>query len=88
MLLFGLLIVAIWMLLVRFFRRSLTLQTFVAEIMGDETPELALRNFYAAKSRLEHHLAGTHVDHLLRQRIETALEQSSESDSIMSDVDR
>ncbi|WP_010583377.1 hypothetical protein [Schlesneria paludicola] len=88
MFLFGLLILVIWMMLVRYFRRSNALQAFVADIVGDETAETALRNFHLAKQRLERHLADDKLDSLLRHRIEATLGQSSEHESIVSEADR
>ena len=68
-----LLVFVIWVMLLRYFRRSPAIQRFVAEIIGDETPENALLAFEAAKSRLTRHLHDGTLDDLTRRRIESAL---------------
>lgn len=88
MFLFGLLVLVTWMLLVRYFRRSHALQLFVAEIVGDETAEAALRNFDLARQRLEKHLADETLDSSVRHKIETALRQSAGHESIVPESSR
>ncbi|MDB5386003.1 MAG: hypothetical protein JWM11_1649, partial [Planctomycetaceae bacterium] len=72
----ALLIVLLWFLLVHHFRRSSSMQKFVAEIIGDETPESTLLTFQAAKSRLTRYLKIDDLDPDQRLRIEHALEAS------------
>jgi hypothetical protein len=73
MVLVALLLIVVWVILLHQFRRSAALQSFVAEVFGDETPATALRTFETARQRLESHLHSHELDHQMRQRIELAL---------------
>lgn len=77
MVLVALLLIIVWVMLLRQFRRSSLMQQFVAEAFGDETPVNALHSFEAARLRLVKHLQSDNLDDLTRQRIEMALGQSS-----------
>lgn len=68
-----LLIILIWIILVHHFRRNVTIQKFVSETIGDNTPETALAAFEAAQTRLADHLHADDLDPQLRRRIELAL---------------
>lgn len=69
----ALLIVILWFMLVHRFRRSPALQQIVAETLGDNTPENALREFELAKLRLAEHLNHHDLDDETRRKIELAL---------------
>ncbi len=68
-----LLIIVVWVMLVHQFRRSAALQKFVADTMGDDTPQNALTAYEAARSRLANQLNRSDLDGRTRQRIEIAL---------------
>lgn len=83
-----LLIIVVWVMLVHQFRRSAALQRFVADTMGDDTPQNALVAYEAARSRLANHLNKSDLDGRTRQRIEMALgipQQAAVIDSQMDD---
>jgi len=78
-----LLIIVLWLMLLRFFRRSPAIQYFVSELFGDSTPENALLAFELAKERLANHLDNPSLDRQMRERIEQALRLShQEVDSL------
>ncbi len=68
-----LLVVVVWFMLLHHFRQSTTLQRFVAELLGDNTPESALRNFHQARQRLVEHLNHGELNSQTRADIELAL---------------
>lgn len=78
MALIALLIAVIWFMLVHHFRQNASLQRFVADLFGDNTPESALRNFEFARQRLLDHLNDRSLDHAMRQAIEISLGLESE----------
>ena len=71
-----LLIIVLWVMLLRFFRRSPAVQHFVSDLFGDSTPENALLTFELAKERLANHLDNPMLDRQMRERIEQALRPS------------
>jgi hypothetical protein len=73
MVLIGFLIVVIWLMLLRHFRRSPGMQRLVSEILGDDSAESALIAFESARRHLMDHLNDSHLDCDLRERIELAL---------------
>jgi hypothetical protein len=73
MALVAILILVLWVMLVNYFRRSPAIQRFVAETLGDNTPESSLRTFVVVKQRLADHLNDPHIDDQMRQKIELAL---------------
>lgn len=70
----------LWFVLVHRFRQSPGIQRFVAETIGDDTPEAALRAFITARSRLIEHLESEHLSPELRQEMEAVLESASTHD--------
>ena len=80
-------IVVIWFMLLRHFRQSATMQKFVAETLGDDTPESALRAFELAKQRLTKHLDDSNLETDMRRRIELALGVSQHGDVMDSQAD-
>jgi hypothetical protein len=68
-----LLIVVVWFMLLHHFRQSTSLQRYVAELFGENTPESALRNFLLAKQRLAEHLNHEALEPQARSDIELAL---------------
>ncbi len=77
-----LLILMIWVMLVHHFRRSTTIQKFVSQALGDDTPESALLAYEVAKARLEDHLSTGDLDDAMRRRIELALGTSQPGEVI------
>jgi hypothetical protein len=73
-----LLIAVVWFMLLHHFRHSVSLQRFVSELFGDNTPESALRNFEFARQRLSEHLSDNSLDQQIRQQIEFALGMESD----------
>lgn len=73
-----LLVAIIWFMLLHHFRQNASLQRFVAELFGDNTPENALLNFQSARQRLQEHLRDAALDLAMRQKIESALGIESE----------
>lgn len=73
----ALLIVVVWFMLVHHFRRSSAMQRYIAETIGDDTPENALLAFELAKSRLTQHLKNGDLAPELRQQIELALTRTT-----------
>lgn len=69
----ALLIFLIWVMLVHHFRRNSTIQKFVSETIGENTPENALAAFEAARTRLANHLHAGDLEPEMRRRIELAL---------------
>ncbi len=86
--LIGLLIFVVWIMLLRVFRRSPPLQRFIAEILGDDSPENALIAFEVAKNRLAEHLKNEDLDAQIRQKIELALGQSQNCDEMTPHVEQ
>jgi hypothetical protein len=82
-----LLIVVLWFMLVHHFRRSVTMQKFIAEALGDNTPENALVAFEAARLRLREHLAAGNLEGHMRRRIEVALGLPQADEAIESYVE-
>ncbi|WP_373652033.1 hypothetical protein [Schlesneria sp. DSM 10557] len=74
-----LLVIVLWLMMLRYFRRSPSLQRFVSDLFGDTTPENALWAFELAKARLANHLLDPDLDQLMRERIELALTGSHPS---------
>lgn len=68
-----LLICILWIMLVHHFRRNTAVHQFLSEAMGEDTPQHALSDFEAARSRLARHLNQSKLDGELRRRIEMAL---------------
>ena len=83
----ALLIFVVWIMLVHRFRKSFAMQQFVAEALGDNTPENALTAFEAAKRRLTDHLNNRDLDMQTRRRIELALGRPVEGDAIDGNAD-
>lgn len=81
MALITLLIIVLWVMLLRYFRRSPAIQQFLAELFGDRTPENALLAFELAKERLMNHLDDPKLDLQMRQRIEQALKYTYRDES-------
>jgi len=77
-----LLIFILWVILVHHFRRNMTVHKFLAETMGEDTPEHALSEFELAKARLTQHLQQSKLDSELRRRIEVALGLAAAADPI------
>ncbi len=68
-----LLVIILWFMLVHHFRRNRAVHQFLAEAMGEDTPEHALSDFEAARSRLVQHLNESKLDRDMQRRIEAAL---------------
>lgn len=68
-----LLVVILWIMLVHHFKRSPAVQRFVAETIGDDTPDDALAAYAAARLRLVRHLHRSDLNADTRRRIEDAL---------------
>ena len=83
-----LLIILLWIMLVHHFRRNTTVHKFLAETIGDDTPEQALTAFQRARSRLARHLNQGELNSELRRRIEAALDGPQRGDPLESQTDR
>ena len=78
MVLVTLLIVVTWFMLLHYVRQSASLQRFIAEMLGENTPEACLRDFQQAKRRLAEYLSHDTLSDRVRQEIELALGIESE----------
>jgi hypothetical protein len=78
----ALLVFLIWMMLVHQIRKSATVQRFLAEAFGDDTPESALRTFESAKRRLSKHLNNDNLNDETRHRIELAIGKSGDGEFV------
>lgn len=86
-LLISLLTIVIWVMLLHYFRRSDAVQKFVAQTLGDDTPENALLAFEIAKRRLADHLNDADLNRELRRRIESLLGSPHTEDATYSQRD-
>ncbi len=66
-------LVVLFVMMLNRFRKSVRLQKFVAETIGEDTPETALVAFNKAKIHLQQHLADTDMPAEVRSEIEQAL---------------
>jgi hypothetical protein len=67
------LLIALFIGLVWFFRRSPTARAFTEEALGDDTPEAAIRDYRFARERLLRHRGKPGLDPVTARRIDEAL---------------
>lgn len=77
----------IWIMLVHRFRKSAAIQRFVAEALGDDTPQAALRAFEMAKRRLTVHLDSADLDPMTRQQMQLAIGWRVEGEQVHGHTD-
>lgn len=65
--------VLVFLALVRHFRQSPETRRIVEETLGDDTPEAAIEEYYAAVARLQRHRATIGLDTALAAEIDSIL---------------